>query len=140
MQAGLGRGEIASVATTWAAVGSRAVEATERMCQTPWAGSSIVRSSSPGPVEVVLGDPGPWRSPFGPMAKDVEVGGQYARPRVLEGHPGGHRLVEDRRRQRQLHRQVVVVADDGRALVRDPQVDCRLGYHRAEIPRDLQAQ
>ena len=69
VQAGLGRGEIASVATTWAAVGSRAVEASERMCQTPWAGSSIVRSSSPGPVEVVLGDPGPWRSPFGPMAK-----------------------------------------------------------------------
>src|SRR5207302_2742334 len=32
---GLGRGEIASVATTWAAVGSRAVEATERMCQNP---------------------------------------------------------------------------------------------------------
>ena len=32
---GLGRGKIASVAKTWAAVGSRAVEATERMCQNP---------------------------------------------------------------------------------------------------------
>jgi hypothetical protein len=32
-------------------------------------GSVTVRSSSPGPVDVLSGDPGPWSAPLGLMAK-----------------------------------------------------------------------
>ena len=43
--------------------------ATERMCQTPSTGSVTVRSSSPAPVDVSSGDPGPWSAALGLMAK-----------------------------------------------------------------------
>src|SRR5882762_9294321 len=65
----VGLGAIVSVTARWAAVGTGASEATERMCQTPSMGSVRVRSSSPGPVEVSSGDPGPKSVPLGLMAK-----------------------------------------------------------------------
>ena len=57
------------VATRCAAVGTGTVAATERMCHTPSTGSVSVKSSSPAPVEVSSGDPGPWSAALGLMAK-----------------------------------------------------------------------
>src|SRR5258708_37471835 len=65
----VGRGAMVSVATRWADVGTAAVAATERMCHTPSNGSVTVRSSSPAPVEVSSGEPGPWSAAVGLMAK-----------------------------------------------------------------------
>src|SRR6266850_8320030 len=64
-----GRAAVVRVATAWTEVGMGASEATERMCQTPSTGSVTVRTSIPAPVEVSSGEPGPWSTPLGLMAK-----------------------------------------------------------------------
>ena len=59
------RGPTVSVALACAPVGIGASAATERTCHTPFGGSVMLRSSTPLPVEVSSGDPGPYFAPVG---------------------------------------------------------------------------
>ena len=87
-----------------------------------WSGGSVVRRA--------------WavvRS-AGADGKDVQIRGQRARPRVLKGELGRHRLIERGRGGGEHHGQVVVIAQAGRADILYPHVYHRSAAHRTEVP------